>query len=97
MKLIPQWRKSLRMYSVQILIFIAALPAAWEAVPLEVKALIPLPWLPWIMTALAVAGIIARVIDQKTPEQRKAEEIANEIVGLPDDAVAERLRQRSGR
>lgn len=97
MKLIPQWRKSLRMYSVQIMLAIAALPAAWEMVPIEVKALIPLPWLPWIMTALAVAGIIARLVDQKTPEQRRAEEIANEIVGLPDDAVADRLRERAGR
>lgn len=97
MKLIPNARKALRMYSVQILVAIAALPALWEAVPLEVKAMIPLPWLPWIMTALAVAGVVARLIDQKTPEQRKAEEIANEIVGLPDDAVAERLRQRAGR
>ena len=97
MKLIPKWRQALKMYSIQILLFIAALPAMWEAVPREVKAFIPLPWLPWIMTALAIAGVVARLVDQKTPEQRKAEEIANEIVGLPDEAVAERLRQRSGR
>lgn len=97
MKLIPQWRSALRMYSIQILLFIAALPAAWEAVPDEVKLLIPLPWLPWITTALAVAGIVARLVDQRTPEQRKADEVRNEVDGLSDAAVADRLRDRADR
>lgn len=97
MKLIPQYRQALRMYSVQILLFIAALPALWEAVPLEVKALIPLPWLPWIMTGLAVAGVVARLVDQRTPEQRKADEVANEIASMDDAAVTDRLRDRAER
>ncbi|WP_103171627.1 hypothetical protein [Paracoccus sp. SY] len=97
MKLIPQWRSALRMYSIQILLFIAALPAAWEAVPDEIKLLIPLPWLPWITTALAIAGIVARLVDQRSPEQRKADEVRNEVDGMSDAAVADRLRDRADR
>lgn len=94
--LIPQWRSALRMYSIQILLFIAALPAAWEAVPDEVKLLIPLPWLPWITTVLAIAGIIARLVDQRTPEQRKADEVKHEVDRMSDDTVVDRLRDRAG-
>lgn len=97
MKLIPNYRQALRMWSVRGLLFIVALPGLWEMIPLEVKALIPLPWLPWIMTGLALATLLGRLVDQRTPEQRKAEEIANEIVGLSDDDVIDRLRQRAGR
>lgn len=97
MKLIPQWRSALRMYSIQILLFIAALPAAWEAVPDEVKLLIPLPWLPWITTGLAIAGIVARLVDQRTPEQRKADEVKHEIDALSDRAVSDRLHDRADR
>lgn len=97
MQLIPQWRQSLRLYSVRVLLAIAALPAAWATVPDEVKALIPLPWMPWILTALAVAGVIARLVDQRTPEERQADEVAHEIARLDDDAVAARLRERAGR
>lgn len=97
MKLIPNARKALKMWSVRGLLFIISLPGLWEVVPAEIKAMIPLPWLPWIMMVLGIATLIGRLIDQRTPEQRKAEEIANEIVGLPDDAISERLRQRAGR
>ncbi|WP_277022299.1 hypothetical protein [Paracoccus hibiscisoli] len=97
MKLIPQYREALRMHSVRGLLFIIALPALWELVPLEIKAMIPPPWLPWIMMVLAIATLLGRLVDQRTPEQRKADEVANEIVSIDDTAVTDRLRDRAKR
>lgn len=71
MRLIANWRKAPRMFSVQALAVIAALPAAWLAIPDEAKAMIPAQWVPWISTGLAVAGLIGRLVDQGTAEDRE--------------------------
>lgn len=64
MKLIPEWRKSWRMFSMQALAFVAALPLLWYELPPEVKAMIPDDWHPFILTGIAVAGMIGRLVDQ---------------------------------
>ncbi|MBM3606735.1 MAG: hypothetical protein FJX25_19145 [Alphaproteobacteria bacterium] len=97
MKLIPQWRSALRMYSIRLLILIAALPALWDQIPMEIKAIIPLPWQPWIITFLAVATMLARLTDQRTPEERIADEVKHEVASLDDCSVDERLSDRASR
>jgi hypothetical protein len=64
MELIPNWRDAWRWFSVQALIVIAALPVIWSALPPDTKALVPEGWEPWIFFALAIAGVIGRLIDQ---------------------------------
>lgn len=66
MKLIPEWRQSWRMFSVQALALVAGLPLLWYELPVEIKALIPAEWTPYILTAVAVAGLIGRLVDQGT-------------------------------
>jgi len=68
MKLIPDWKKAWRWFSVQALIAIAALPVVWSMLPSDVKTFLPDGWEPWILVGLALAGLIGRVIDQnRTP------------------------------
>lgn len=68
MKLIPEWRRSWRMFSVQALAVIAAAPLVWAELPDDAKAsvtaLVPTEWLPFITTGVALAGIIGRLVDQ---------------------------------
>lgn len=66
MKLIPEWREAWRMFSVQALGLILMLPLIWAEMPPEVKALIPASWHPYIVAAVAAAGLIGRLIDQRT-------------------------------
>jgi hypothetical protein len=64
MKLIPDWREAWKWFSVQAFAIIIALPMIWAAMPADVKGYLPDEWKPWIMIALAVAGILGRIIDQ---------------------------------
>ena len=56
--------KPWRLWSVQIMAALAVLPVAWAELPADIKAMIPAGWEPWIVAAIAVGGIVARVIPQ---------------------------------
>lgn len=64
MKLIPDWKKAWRWFSVQAFAAIIALPVVWGMLPSDAKAFLPDSWEPWILVGLAVAGLVGRVIDQ---------------------------------
>lgn len=64
MKLIPNWRRAWRMFSVQAQAIALAVIGAWQAVPDDIRASIP-QWGLWAMLAAILAGGIAgRLIDQ---------------------------------
>lgn len=63
-ELIPQWRLAPQMWVVQILATIAIVQAVWAELPPEVLAGLPPNLVHWITVALAVLGIVARVIRQ---------------------------------
>jgi hypothetical protein len=64
MTLVHGWRQMWRWFSVQALAAIAALPVVWAALPPDLKAAVPDGWLIWIAAAVALAGVVGRVIDQ---------------------------------
>jgi len=64
MKFIPDWRQAWKWFSVQAFAIIIALPMIWAGLPADVKAYLPDEWKPWIMVAIAAAGILGRIIDQ---------------------------------
>ena len=64
MRLVSDWRESIRWNSMRVLAAIAALPLLWEQLPPETMALIPADWRPYIITVMAVCGMLARVIKQ---------------------------------
>lgn len=64
MKLIPNWRKAWRMFSVQAQAFALAIVGAWQAVPDDMRASVP-QWGLWALLAVVlVGGIVGRLIDQ---------------------------------
>jgi len=65
MRLVPDWRSAWRWFSVQSLAIIALIPVVWPALPPEAHEWIPPSWRPWIVFALALGGIVGRLVDQK--------------------------------
>lgn len=63
-QLIPQWRRCLRMFSVQAMVLAGAIQGAWVAIPGDLKASISDDWMRYITIALMVAGVIGRLVVQ---------------------------------
>lgn len=64
MKLVSEWRKAWRMFSVQAMLVASAIQGAWEFIPPDLKDQIPAGWVHWITVALLVFGIAGRLIEQ---------------------------------
>lgn len=64
MKLIPEWKKSLRMFSVQAMVLAGAIQGAWSFLPPEMVASIPDGWVRVITITLLVLGVIGRLVVQ---------------------------------
>lgn len=64
MRLIPQWKRCLRMFSVQAMVLAGAIQGAWVALPADMKATISDDWLRYITITLMVCGVIGRLVAQ---------------------------------
>jgi hypothetical protein len=64
MRLVANARRSWRWLSMQALTALAAAPLIWASIPADVQAFLPPEWRPWVLTAMAAAGIAGRLIDQ---------------------------------
>ena len=64
MKLISNWRKAWRMFSVQVPAVNIAFLSTWAALPDKFQDAIPLPWAIGIAVVLMVLGVAGRLIDQ---------------------------------
>lgn len=64
MKLIPEWKGCLRMFSVQAMGIAGAIQAAWVFLPPEMMASIPSSWVRVITIALLVLGVVGRLVEQ---------------------------------
>lgn len=64
MKLIPQWKRCLRMFSVQAMVLAGAIQGAWVALPAEMKAAVSDDWMRYITITLMVAGVVGRLVVQ---------------------------------
>ena len=63
-RLIPQWKRAWRMFSVQAQALAVAVLGGWQALPDDLRATIP-PWaVVTLATVLLLAGIVGRLIDQ---------------------------------
>ena len=80
MKLIDNWQQAPRMYVVQVLALIAIVQAVWAELPPETVASLPAGFVHYVTAALALGGIVARVIKQFYAAQA---EITTEA--LPED------------
>lgn len=64
MRLIPQWQRAWRWFSVQAFALQGALAAAWLAVPDTLRASVPSEWLAAAAIVLTVLGTAGRLVDQ---------------------------------
>lgn len=68
MRLVDNAREAWKWYSVQALAVLALLPLVWAELPAEVVDMIPAETRRWIMVAIAISGIVGRLIPQKSAE-----------------------------
>ena len=68
MKLIDEWKRAYRMFSVQAMAMALAIQAAWPTIPDDLKALLPPHLVHWVSIVLLVAGIAGRMVKQKEPK-----------------------------
>lgn len=64
MKLIPNWRRAWRMFSVQAQALALAVLGGWQAMPDDLRAVVPASVVFGVAMVLLVAGIVGRLIDQ---------------------------------
>jgi hypothetical protein len=64
MQLIENWKQAWKLFSVQALALLAALPVVWMSLPEDIKAMVPADWMKWIMVAIAIGGLFGRMIAQ---------------------------------
>lgn len=64
MKLIPNWKRAWRMFSVQAMALAGAIQGAWPLVPEDLKTSLPPTLVHWVSVALLLAGIAGRLVDQ---------------------------------
>jgi protein-S-isoprenylcysteine O-methyltransferase Ste14 len=67
MRLVDDWRKALKWFSVQIPAVNVAFLATWAALPPKFQDALPVPWVIGIAVVLLVLGIVGRLIKQETP------------------------------
>ena len=71
--LIPNWRQSWRMFSVQALALTALLQVVWEQLPPEVVAMMDHDIAQTVTALLCVAGIVGRVIRQPSVDPKEGD------------------------
>lgn len=78
MKLVPNWSRMHRTFSVQAMALAAAIQGVWPTIPDDLKAVLPHDIVHWVSIALLAAGIFGRLVDQgsitepKPPEEPKS-------------------------
>jgi len=65
MKLVEGWQNAWRWFSVWCLTLSGAAPAAWLAVPDEMRRQVPAEWLAVAAVVIAIAGVFGRLVDQE--------------------------------
>mgnify|MGYP003644260540 CR=1 FL=1 len=68
MKLIPNWKNAVKMYSVRAMAAAASLQAAWLTMPDDIKATLPSSTpkvLGFSLIVLMIVGIFGRLISQE--------------------------------
>ena len=64
MKLIPEWKRAWRMFSVQAQGAALAILGTWQVFPEDLKASVPPHLVAWLAMGLLVFGIAGRLIEQ---------------------------------
>lgn len=72
MKLVDNWRRLHRTFSVQAMALAAAIQGVWPTIPDDLKAHLPNGLVHWVSVGLLAAGILGRMVDQGSVTEPKA-------------------------
>lgn len=61
MKLVENAKAAWKWYSVQALGVLTVVPIVWIELPADIKAHIPDEWMPYVVSAVALGGLIGRL------------------------------------
>lgn len=64
MKLVDNWSRLHRTFSVQAMALAAAIQGVWPSIPDDLKAALPHNLVHWLSIVLLGAGIFGRLVDQ---------------------------------
>lgn len=64
MKIVPDWRRLWRWHSTWFFGVLAVILPVWQELPPDIKSMVPAEWRPWIVSLIAVAGLILRLRQQ---------------------------------
>ncbi len=65
MKLIDNWKKALKMYSVQAMTLAITVQTVWITLPDDMRASVPSAWVSGATVLCLVFGVIGRLVQQK--------------------------------
>jgi hypothetical protein len=68
MRLVPNARDAWKWLSMRFIALAAALQVAWETLPPDALAVIPVDWRGYITLGILLLAMVGRVIDQSKPE-----------------------------
>lgn len=66
MKLIDNWKRAHRMFSVQAMALAAAVQGIWPTIPEDLKSHLPTSLVHWVSIVLLMAGILGRLVTQES-------------------------------
>jgi hypothetical protein len=69
MKLVDDWRKAWKYFSVQALALASAISFGWATYGDVIKQYIPERYMPWVIAVVALAGIAGRLVDQPSTDK----------------------------
>lgn len=72
MKLVDNWHKLHKTFSVQAMAAAGAIQAVWPTIPDDLKASLPHNLVHWVSIVLLGAGIFGRMVDQGVAQPKDA-------------------------
>lgn len=69
MKLVDDWHKAWKYFSVQCLTLAGAISISWATYGDIIKQYIPAQYMPWIIGVVSAAGLVGRFVDQQKPDK----------------------------
>lgn len=61
MKLVENAKSAWKWYSVQALGVLAVVPMVWVDLPADIKSHIPDEWMPYVVSVIALGGLVGRL------------------------------------
>ncbi|WP_313689789.1 hypothetical protein [Pantoea sp.] len=65
MRLVDDWKRCWRWFSIHCLTLAGVIPATWATLPDDLKSHIPAEYMGTVTAVVALCGVIGRLVDQR--------------------------------